>query len=209
MCTYLFSVEPIAYSLAEAAALIIRMGYTKRKYEQCRAEGISRNFNVFPPYNNIRNDFRKLYARPKMSDGSDAMFFSDTEASAPFQQVADWQLGRLLSLESSGQIRDDVVTYHNDGFDIENLIKWGCDGFSNISEWFNVSGGNQNSIFGTVGVSVHLRATKQTANGIVSHELWKNSMVNSWHAIFPYRYAYIKKENQSMHKLLYLHTPQK
>ena len=124
-------------------------------------------------------------------------FFPMTKlAIVPFRQVADWHLGRLLALESSGQIRDDLVTYSNDGFDIENLIKWGCDGFRNNSEWADVSGGTQKNIFATVGVSVHIRATKKTANSIVTHELWKNALYNSWHAIFPVRYAFIEKETK-------------
>ena len=195
LCTYFFSIEPIVYTLSEAAALIIRMGYTKRKYEQCRADGIARHFDVYPPYNKIRNDFRKPFLHPKMPDGSEAMSFSDNEAVVPFKAAADWQLGRLLGLESSSKIRDDLVSYANDGFEIENLIKWGCDGFTNTSEWADVSGGTQKTIFATVGVSVHLRATKKTANDIVTHELWKNSLVNSWHAIFPLQYTYVVKEN--------------
>ena len=182
--------------MAEAAALIIRNGLTKRKYEQDRLEGIARHFNVFPPYNRIRNEYRKVFVHPKKADGSDAMVFSDDKAMAPFKPVADWHLGRLIGLESSGQIRDDLVKYSNDGFDIENLIKWGMDGFRNTSEWKDVSGGSQQTIFATVGVSVHLRAKKMTANGIVTHELWKNALVNSWHAVFPLEYAYVKTETK-------------
>ena len=153
---------------------------------------------MFPPYNRIREEYRKPFLHPKMPDGSDAMVFSDDKARVPFGPVADWHLGRLLSLESSSQIRDDCVNYSNDGFDLEFLIKWGMDGFRNTSEWADVSGGTQKNIFGTVGVPVHLRATKQTANGIVTHELWKNAMVNSWHAVFPLQYAYVKKETRGL-----------
>ena len=135
-----------------------------------------------------------------MPDGSDAMVFSDTEALAFLQGLADWQLGRLLGLKSSEPIVEKCITFANDGYDLSHLIKWGCDGFTNTSEWADVSGGNQKSIFATVGVSVHLRATKKTANMILTEELWKNDLVNSWHAIFPWRYSFTK-ENRSMYLL--------
>ena len=196
-----FLTAPIVYSLAEAAALIFRDGLTKRKYEQRRADGIKRNFDVFPPYNKIRNEFRVPFLRPKMPDGSDAMVFSDTDAFAFLQSLADWQLGRLLSLKSSEPIREKCITFANDGYDIGHLIKWGCDGFTNPSEYADVGDGSQKSIFATVGVSVHLRATKKTANMILTEELWKNELVNSWHAVFPIQYSY-QKENRSMYLIV-------
>ena len=196
-----FLTAPIEYSLAEAAALIFRDGLTKRKYEQRRADGIKRNFDVFPPYNKIRNEFRVPFLRPKMPDGSDAMVFSDTDAFAFLQSLADWQLGRLLSLKSSEPIREKCITFANDGYDISHLIKWGCDGFTNPSEYADVGDGSQKSIFATVGVSVHLRATKKTANMILTEELWKNELVNSWHAVFPIQYSY-QKENRSMYLIV-------
>ena len=176
------------YTLPEGAALIFRMGYTRRKYEMCRAEGKARNFDVYPTWNDVRG-YAKANLRPT------GMIFSNDEAMAPLQSIADWQLGGLLSLKSSAPIKDRMTVLHNDGWSFEFLIKWGSDGFSDNSEYCDVSDANQKTIFATVGVSVRLMAEKKSANVILSEELWKNSMVNSWLSVFPIRYAFVPKEN--------------
>ena len=189
MCVPLFSSEPIAYTPLEAQALIFRMKYTKREYQHQIDEGKLRNFDVYPPYKDVRN-YAKDNLRPQ------GMIFSENEAMCPLQNLADWQLGKRLSLDSSAPIRDRMSVLANDGWGFEHLIKDGADGFSDNPEYQSESDHPQTSIFASVGISCHLRAVKKTANAILQEELWKNEFINSWHAIFPYRYSF-SKENTS------------
>ena len=167
------------------------MGFTRRKYEWQRAEGIARNFPVYPPWNNIRG-YAKDNLRPL------GLSFTDTEAIATLQSVADWQLGGLLGLKSSASINDRMSVLHNDGWTFEFLIKYGSDGFSDNSEYKDVEEGSQKSVFATVGVTVRLMAQKQSGDVVLTEELWRNDSVNSWHAVFPIRYSF-SKENTSMY----------
>ena len=167
------------------------MGFTRRKYEWQRPEGIARNFPVYPPWNNIRG-YAKDNLRPL------GLSFTDTEAIATLQSVADWQLGGLLGLKSSASINDRMSVLHNDGWTFEFLIKYGSDGFSDNSEYKDVEEGSQKSVFATVGVTVRLMAQKQSGDVVLTEELWRNDSVNSWHAVFPIRYSF-SKENTSMY----------
>ena len=212
MCTF-FSVEPIRYTLAEAAALIIQKGFTKRKYEKQRKKGIARNFNVYPAYNRVK-DFRKEFCGPS----PDSMSITDNEVVASLQAVADWQLGKRLGLESVDlqakrqelklesrekvDLLDDMSRLVSEGYSLEHLIKYGTDGFSDNSEYKDVNDGAQSKILGSVGVSVLLRAVKNTENGILTEELWRNNMANSWFSVFPLRYCF---ESESVGTTCLLH----
>ena len=193
LCTFI--AEPVPYTLPEGAALIFRMGYTRRKYEMARAEGKARHFDVYPTWNKVR-DYAKENLRPQ------GMVFSDTEAVVPLQSAADWQLGSLLALSSSTPIRERMSVLHSDGWSFEFLLKWGSDGFSDNSEYKDVEEGSQKSVFATVGVSVRLSAFKKSGNVILSEELWTNDMANSWLSVFPIRYSF-EKENSCMYPFLH------
>ena len=186
----LISPEPIPYTPLEAQALIFQMKYTKAEYQHQIDEGKKRNFDVYPPYKEVRN-YAKQNLRP------DGMIFSENEAMCPLQNLADWQLGKRLGLKSSAPILDRMSVLANDGWSFEHLIKDGGDGFSDNPEYQSESDHPQTSIFATVGLSCHLRAVKKTANVILMEELWKNEFINSWHAIFPIRYGF-EKEDTSM-----------
>ena len=184
LCMFVpFISEPIPYTLPEGAAYIFRMGLTRRKYEMQRAEGIARHFNVYPPWNDVRN-----YARDNLRPHD--MSFTDTEAMAPLQSLADWQLGGLLALPSSAEFVVRMNVLHNDGWSFEYLIKYGSDGFSDNSEYKDVGDGSQKSVFASVGVSVRLMAYKKSGDVLLTEELWLNEFCNSWFSVFPIRYSF-------------------
>lgn len=164
------------------------MGYTRRKYEMQRAEGKARHFDVYPTWNDVRG-YAKENLRPS------GISASDTEVMVPLQNAFDWQLGSLLSLPSSAPVVDRMSVLHSDGWSFKFLIKGGSDGFSDNSEYCDVSSASQKTVFATVAVSVRLMAEKKTGNVILSEELWKSDMANSWLSVFPIRYAFVSKES--------------
>ena len=78
----------------------------------------------------------------------------------PLQSALDWQLRKQLALDSSASTRDQLTALSNDGYDIEYLIKYGADGFSDNSEYKDASDGKQGSVFASVFVPVSLVAKK-------------------------------------------------
>ena len=92
------------------------------------------------------------------------MTFTDTEAKVPLQSALDWQVGKLINLDSKASTRDQLTALSNDGYDIEFLIKWGADGFTDNSEYKDASDGKQGAVFATVLVPVRMTATKKSAN---------------------------------------------
>ena len=140
------SPEPKIYTLPEAAALLYRNKMSKRDYEGQRQEGKLRNFDVYPPYNKVK-DFRRDFCQPS----PDAMSISDTEVIVSLQAAADWQLAKQLGLESTDlqakrkefglESREKVETLDrmaqlaSQGYSFRHDLKHGCDGFNDNPEY--------------------------------------------------------------------------
>ena len=181
------------------------MKQTKQEYQDQRQEGINRHFDVYPPYNKVK-DFRKEFCGPP----ADSMTFTDDKVSVTLQAVADWQLSKSLGLESTDlkakreelklesiekvETLNEMAQLAREGYSFYHLLKWGCDGFTDNPEYKDVDEGAQANIFATVGVSVHLRAEKITADGVVlTKYLLRNELVNSWLSVFPIQYSFLKE----------------
>ena len=98
-----------------------------------------------------------------------------------------------LGLESIEKVKtlDQMAQLVSEGWSLENGIKFGCDGFNDNPEYKDVDDGAQANIFATVGVWLHLRATKLLDDGVVLKKyLLKNELVNSWLSVFPMEYCF-------------------
>ena len=112
------------------------MGYSKERYQECRNEGLERNFDVYPTYNSLR-DYRQNFLRPQ------GIFETNGYIQVPMQSVLDWQLGRLFLVEPNIQAK--ATRLMAEGWKIHCLVKYGADGCGNNSEY-----GFQKSLFASV-----------------------------------------------------------
>ena len=117
MCVPFSFSEPIPYTLPEGCALLYRRGLTKEAYQEFRNEGVARNFDVYPKYNDLRS-YRQNNLRPR------GIFESERCIQVPVQSICDWQLERLFLVEP--QVKVEAIGLIAEGWKIHCLIKYGA-----------------------------------------------------------------------------------
>ena len=103
--------------MPEGCALLYRRGLTKEAYQEFRNEGVARNFDVYPKYNDLRS-YRQTHLRPQ------GIVETEGCIEVPLQSICDWQLSRLFIVEPD--VKAEAIRLIGLGWKVHCLIEYGA-----------------------------------------------------------------------------------
>lgn len=117
---------PIPYSPEEALSLYVDGRYTKNSYMLMQSGAKSRNANIYPPYNVLREAKNRCYP-----EGS-AISVTDLSAEVRLQSLVDHTARRIVAVQ-----KEVIMKAVNDSStrNVTMSYKWGCDGSAEHSTY--------------------------------------------------------------------------
>lgn len=170
----------------EALELLLNLNLTKFQYQQIRLEGKSRDSDIFPSYENVREAKKK--ARPE------GILISETIAEVSYQKIIEHTATRLIhSIEPSivnvtqGET-SNLIMYFNTGFD-------GTTGFKRYDQNFVDCDNAQyeDGLISTIIVPLSI--------SFGSQQLWKNPTPHSDRFVRPIKFEYAKETKEKIQQM--------
>ena len=143
---------PQRFSSEEALSLLVETDMTKQAYQTQRLAAKSKNADIYPPYNEVREAKNKCYP--------DNIEVSEGSAKVSLQSLLDHTTLRIVQQEK--EKITELIENLDDGEELEcSLIcKWGFDGSSGQSEYkqkFSSADMDDSSLFCTTLVPLQLK----------------------------------------------------